>query len=160
MWSIEIGQLSLSSQKLRYHSLSGHQQRLTPDRRPQPRRHRPPARAHARARRAIAGHRPGAARRSRPHQLRALQARPRARRRGPPVPDVPRPDGSALRSGFGRTGKMFACEHWDVVPDILTMAKGLTSSYIPLGAMGVRDSIAQHFRTNVFWGGTRRVGKR
>ncbi len=55
--------------------------------------------------------------------------------------------------GFGRTGKLFAFEHAGVVPDILTMAKGLTSSYIPLGAMGVSDKIADHFRENVFWGG-------
>jgi len=55
--------------------------------------------------------------------------------------------------GFGRTGKMFAFEHGDIVPDILTMAKGLTSSYLPLGAMGVRDKIAKHFQDNVFWGG-------
>ena len=55
--------------------------------------------------------------------------------------------------GWGRTGKLFAFEHYDVVPDILCMAKGLTSSYIPLGAMGVSDRIANHFRDNVFWGG-------
>ncbi len=55
--------------------------------------------------------------------------------------------------GLGRTGKLFAFEHWDVVPDIVTMAKGLTSSYFPLGAMGVSDRIAAHFRDNVFWGG-------
>jgi taurine--2-oxoglutarate transaminase len=55
--------------------------------------------------------------------------------------------------GFGRTGKMFAVEHYDVVPDILTMAKGLTSSYVPLGAMGVRRKIADYFREHVFWGG-------
>ncbi|MFV8756551.1 aminotransferase class III-fold pyridoxal phosphate-dependent enzyme [Nannocystaceae bacterium ST9] len=55
--------------------------------------------------------------------------------------------------GFGRTGKLFACEHYDVVPDILTMAKGLTSSYVPLGAMGVRRKIADHFRDHVFSGG-------
>lgn len=55
--------------------------------------------------------------------------------------------------GFGRTGKMFAFEHFEAVPDILTMAKGLTSSYVPLGAMGVRDEIAAHFRDHVFWGG-------
>lgn len=55
--------------------------------------------------------------------------------------------------GFGRTGKLFAFEHYGVVPDIVTMAKGLTSSYAPLGAMGVSDAIAAHFQTHVFWGG-------
>lgn len=55
--------------------------------------------------------------------------------------------------GWGRTGKLFAFEHYDIVPDIVCMAKGLTSSYIPLGAMGVSDRIADHFRDNVFWGG-------
>jgi taurine---2-oxoglutarate transaminase len=55
--------------------------------------------------------------------------------------------------GFGRTGKMFAFEHGGILPDIVTMAKGLTSSYAPLGAVGLRDPIAGHFRKNVFWGG-------
>lgn len=55
--------------------------------------------------------------------------------------------------GWGRTGKRFAFEHGDIVPDIVTMAKGLTSSYMPLGVMGVSDRIANHFRENVFWGG-------
>ena len=55
--------------------------------------------------------------------------------------------------GVGRTGKMFAFEHGDILPDILTLAKGLTSSYAPLGAVGLRDPIAQHFRDNVFPGG-------
>lgn len=58
-----------------------------------------------------------------------------------------------VMAGFGRTGKFFAVNHANVVPDIITMAKGLTSSYIPLGAMGLRDHIADHFRENVFWGG-------
>ena len=58
-----------------------------------------------------------------------------------------------VMSGFGRTGKLFAFEHGDIVPDILCMAKGLTSSYAPLGAMGVSDKIAAHFQENVFWGG-------
>ena len=58
-----------------------------------------------------------------------------------------------VMSGFGRTGKWFGFEHGGIVPDIVTMAKGLTSSYVPLGAMGVSDAIAEHFRTNVFWGG-------
>ncbi len=58
-----------------------------------------------------------------------------------------------VMAGFGRTGKMFAFEHGDIVPDIVCMAKGLTSSYAPLGAMGVSDPIAEHFKDNVFWGG-------
>jgi taurine--2-oxoglutarate transaminase len=55
--------------------------------------------------------------------------------------------------GWGRTGKLFAFEHGGIVPDIVTMAKGLTSSYMPLGVMGLSDRIANHFRENVFWGG-------
>ncbi len=55
--------------------------------------------------------------------------------------------------GFGRTGKWFACNHWDVVPDLMTMAKGLTSSYLPLGAVVMSDRIAAHFEKNVFFGG-------
>jgi taurine--2-oxoglutarate transaminase len=58
-----------------------------------------------------------------------------------------------VMAGFGRTGKLFAFEHGGIVPDIVTMAKGMTSSYIPLGAMGVSDRIAKHFDDNVFWGG-------
>lgn len=55
--------------------------------------------------------------------------------------------------GFGRTGKWLAFEHAGIVPDIVTVAKGLTSSYAPLGAVALRAPIAQHFRENVFWGG-------
>ncbi|MDA0974655.1 MAG: aminotransferase class III-fold pyridoxal phosphate-dependent enzyme [Phycisphaerales bacterium] len=55
--------------------------------------------------------------------------------------------------GFGRTGRLFAFEHGGIVPDIVTMAKGLTSSYLPLGVMALSDPIADHFRENVFWGG-------
>lgn len=58
-----------------------------------------------------------------------------------------------VMSGFGRTGKLFAFEHFGIVPDIVTMAKGMTSSYLPLGAMGISDKIAKHFEDNVFWGG-------
>jgi taurine--2-oxoglutarate transaminase len=58
-----------------------------------------------------------------------------------------------VMAGWGRTGRLFAFEHYDVVPDIVCMAKGLTSSYIPLGAVGMSDAIADHFRGNVFWGG-------
>jgi taurine--2-oxoglutarate transaminase len=58
-----------------------------------------------------------------------------------------------VMSGFGRTGAWFAVDHWKVVPDILTMAKGLTSAYVPLGAVGIRQQIADHFAERVFYGG-------
>jgi taurine---2-oxoglutarate transaminase len=58
-----------------------------------------------------------------------------------------------VMSGFGRTGEWFAVNHWKVVPDILTMAKGLTSAYVPLGAVGLRRPLADHFKSNVFYGG-------
>ena len=58
-----------------------------------------------------------------------------------------------VQTGNGRTGKFFAFQHSSIKPDIVTLAKGLTSSYFPLGAMGVSDAIADHFRKNVFWGG-------
>lgn len=58
-----------------------------------------------------------------------------------------------VMSGFGRTGEWFAVNHWKVVPDLITMAKGLTSSYLPLGAVGMRHHIAQHFQDKVFYGG-------
>ena len=47
--------------------------------------------------------------------------------------------------GFGRTGKMFAIEHWGVEPDIMTVAKGIISSYLPLAATIVRQEIADAF---------------
>jgi taurine--2-oxoglutarate transaminase len=58
-----------------------------------------------------------------------------------------------VMSGFGRTGEWFAINHWNVVPDLITMAKGLTSAYVQLGAVGMRRSIADHFQKNVFYGG-------
>jgi taurine--2-oxoglutarate transaminase len=58
-----------------------------------------------------------------------------------------------VMAGFGRTGEWFAVNHWNVVPDIMTMAKGLTSAYLPLGAVGMRRQIADHFRDKVFQGG-------
>ena len=48
-------------------------------------------------------------------------------------------------TGFGRTGKMFACEHWGVTPDIMTVAKGLTSGYIPMGGAIARKPISDAF---------------
>ncbi len=58
-----------------------------------------------------------------------------------------------IMTGFGRTGRWFAVEHWGVVPDMITMAKGLTSSYVQLGAVGVRRSIADYFKDKMFPGG-------
>jgi taurine--2-oxoglutarate transaminase len=58
-----------------------------------------------------------------------------------------------VMSGFGRTGKWFAVDNWDVVPDIITMAKGLTSGYAPLGAVGMKPEIAATFDNKVFEGG-------
>ncbi len=58
-----------------------------------------------------------------------------------------------VMSGFGRTGRWFAVDHWDVVPDLMTLAKGLTSSYVPLGAVGMRPHIAKYFDDHVFFGG-------
>jgi len=48
-----------------------------------------------------------------------------------------------VMSGFGRTGKWFAVDHWGVTPDIMTMAKGITCGYVPLGAVVVSEAIAQ-----------------
>jgi len=58
-----------------------------------------------------------------------------------------------VMSGFGRTGEWFAVNHWNIVPDLLVMAKGLTSAYVPLGAVGMRRAIADHFKDRVFFGG-------
>jgi taurine---2-oxoglutarate transaminase len=58
-----------------------------------------------------------------------------------------------VMAGFGRTGEWFSINHWGVVPDLISMAKGLTSAYVQLGAVGMRRSIADHFQKNVFFGG-------
>ncbi|MEP6570608.1 MAG: aminotransferase class III-fold pyridoxal phosphate-dependent enzyme [Acidobacteriota bacterium] len=58
-----------------------------------------------------------------------------------------------VMAGFGRTGEWFSVDHWKVVPDLISMAKGLTSAYVQLGAVGMRREIADHFQKNVFWGG-------
>ena len=58
-----------------------------------------------------------------------------------------------VMAGFGRTGEWFAVNHWNVVPDIITMAKGLTSAYVAMGAVGMRRPIADHFRDKAFQGG-------
>jgi len=53
-----------------------------------------------------------------------------------------------VMSGFGRTGKMFGIDHHHVTPDIMCLAKGLTSGYLPLGGVVVTDKIANHFNDN------------
>jgi taurine--2-oxoglutarate transaminase len=58
-----------------------------------------------------------------------------------------------VMAGFGRTGEWFSINHWHVVPDLISMAKGLTSAYVQLGAVGMRHHIAEHFQKNVFYGG-------
>lgn len=63
-----------------------------------------------------------------------------------------------VMSGFGRTGKWFAVDHWGIVPDIMTMAKGLTSGYLPLGATVVRKHIADHFKDHFFSHGATYAG--
>ena len=58
-----------------------------------------------------------------------------------------------VMAGFGRTGRWFAIDHWDTVPDLMTMAKGLTSSYLPLGAVALRKHVAEAFEQKMFYGG-------
>jgi len=58
-----------------------------------------------------------------------------------------------VMSGFGRTGKWLATQHYGITPDIVTSAKGLTSGYMPLGAVIVSREIAEYFETNMLWGG-------
>jgi taurine--2-oxoglutarate transaminase len=52
-------------------------------------------------------------------------------------------------TGFGRTGKPFGFQHWDVVPDMITLAKGLASGYATIGAVIVHERIAKHFDDHV-----------
>src|SRR2546423_8392506 len=58
-----------------------------------------------------------------------------------------------VMAGFGRTGRWFAVDHWDTVPDLMTMAKGLTSSYLPLGAVAMSRKIADRFESQMYYGG-------
>ena len=63
-----------------------------------------------------------------------------------------------VMAGFGRTGRWFACEHWDVVPDVITVAKGINSGYVPLGAMIARGEIVDRIRGTFFPGGLTYAG--
>lgn len=55
-----------------------------------------------------------------------------------------------VMEGFGRTGKMFAFEHWNVKPDIITFAKGVTSGYVQLGGIMISKEIAKFYEDKVF----------
>jgi taurine---2-oxoglutarate transaminase len=63
-----------------------------------------------------------------------------------------------VMAGFGRTGRWFACENWDVVPDILTVAKGINSGYVPLGAMIIGPHLRDWVRDKFFPGGLTYAG--
>lgn len=63
-----------------------------------------------------------------------------------------------VMSGFGRTGKWFAIDNWDVVPDIMTMAKGITCGYVPLGATVARKHIGDRFAEQFFSHGATYAG--
>ncbi|NKX49382.1 aspartate aminotransferase family protein, partial [Arthrobacter deserti] len=58
-----------------------------------------------------------------------------------------------VMAGFGRSGKWSAIEHWDVVPDLLTFAKGVNSGYVPLGGVAISDAIFETFRERAYPGG-------
>ncbi|MEO5710306.1 MAG: aspartate aminotransferase family protein [Nocardioidaceae bacterium] len=58
-----------------------------------------------------------------------------------------------VMTGFGRTGRWFAVEHDDVVPDLLTFAKGVNSGYVPLGGVAISDAVYQTFADRVYPGG-------
>jgi taurine--2-oxoglutarate transaminase len=63
-----------------------------------------------------------------------------------------------IMAGFGRTGRWFACDHWGVVPDVITVAKGINSGYVPLGAMIARGEIVDQVRDRFFPGGLTYAG--
>jgi taurine--2-oxoglutarate transaminase len=63
-----------------------------------------------------------------------------------------------VMTGFGRTGKMFACEHWNVVPDIMTLAKGINNATLPLGATVVGKEIGEYMDDHMFYGGLTQFG--
>ncbi|MGY4709443.1 aminotransferase class III-fold pyridoxal phosphate-dependent enzyme [Mycolicibacterium sp. CBM1] len=58
-----------------------------------------------------------------------------------------------VMAGFGRTGKWFAIDHFDVVPDLMTFAKGVTSGYVPMGGVAINDAIAATFADRAYPGG-------
>ncbi|MDT5187887.1 MAG: taurine---2-oxoglutarate transaminase, partial [Mycobacterium sp.] len=58
-----------------------------------------------------------------------------------------------VMAGFGRSGKWFAIDHFDVTPDLLTFAKGVNSGYVPLGGVAINPAIAETFAHRAYPGG-------
>jgi len=58
-----------------------------------------------------------------------------------------------VMTGFGRTGKWFAADHYGVTPDIMTFAKGVNSGYVPLGGAIINQKLSDYFENRMFWGG-------
>jgi len=58
-----------------------------------------------------------------------------------------------VMTGWGRTGKWFGVDNWNVVPDIMTIAKGVTQGYVPLGAVVVNEKIASYYDDHMLWCG-------
>ncbi|NLE22783.1 MAG: aminotransferase class III-fold pyridoxal phosphate-dependent enzyme [Actinobacteria bacterium] len=63
-----------------------------------------------------------------------------------------------VMTGFGRTGRWFACEHWDVTPDIMTLAKGMSGGAVPLGAMVVSEKLRPWLEEHEFASGLTACG--
>jgi len=63
-----------------------------------------------------------------------------------------------VMTGFGRTGAWFAAQHWDVVPDIMTLSKAINSGVLPLGAVMITDRLAEHFQENILYAGLTQFG--
>lgn len=61
-------------------------------------------------------------------------------------------------TGFGRTGKWFAAEHWNVTPDIMTLSKAINSGCLPLGALITTSKVARFFDENMLYAGLTQFG--
>ena len=59
-----------------------------------------------------------------------------------------------VMTGFGRTGKAFATQHWDVTPDMMCLAKGITTAYLPFGAVAMHDGVWETFKGTLSAGPT------
>jgi taurine--2-oxoglutarate transaminase len=63
-----------------------------------------------------------------------------------------------VMTGFGRTGQWFAAQHWDAVPDIMTLSKGINNGTLPLAAVMVREPIAAYFDEHILYSGLTQYG--